>query len=152
MTLAVGMDLTYGDLNAVVGEDQGRVGRSELGVRHCEWILTCGWEIVKSARSRVVCGLKSEYHQMELTTEILVRNSVGGLSRPKSGKERRIIRSGDESRLSLVEVKRTNERHFCSCLVFYPTFSCSPPLAVSSGRLKLDAACSSSLILGLEGV
>lgn len=27
---------TYGDLNTVVGEDQGRVGRSELGVRHCE--------------------------------------------------------------------------------------------------------------------
>ena len=27
---------TYGDLDAVVGEDQGRVGGSELRARHCE--------------------------------------------------------------------------------------------------------------------
>lgn len=27
-------EFTYGDLNAIVGEDQGRVGNSELGVRH----------------------------------------------------------------------------------------------------------------------
>lgn len=37
---------TYGDLNAIIGEDQGRVGRCELGTRHCEWILTkCVWNL-----------------------------------------------------------------------------------------------------------
>lgn len=30
---------TYGDLNAIVGEDKGRVGRSELGGRH---FVGCG--------------------------------------------------------------------------------------------------------------
>lgn len=28
--------MSYGDLKALIGEDQGRIGRSELGVRHCE--------------------------------------------------------------------------------------------------------------------
>lgn len=27
---------TYSDINAIVGEDQRRVGRSELGSRHCD--------------------------------------------------------------------------------------------------------------------
>jgi len=31
-----GLELVGGDLNAIIGEDQGRVGLSELGVRHCE--------------------------------------------------------------------------------------------------------------------
>lgn len=70
--------LTYGDLNTVVGEDQGRVGRSELGVGHCEMILTCGWESVKSARSRVVCGLKSNITKWSLPQKILVEIRLEG--------------------------------------------------------------------------
>lgn len=35
-TATAGQFSTYGDLDAIVGEDQRRVGRSELGVRHCE--------------------------------------------------------------------------------------------------------------------
>lgn len=32
---------TYGDLNAVIGKDEGRVGRSELGSRHGDEVC-CG--------------------------------------------------------------------------------------------------------------
>lgn len=37
---------THSDLNAVVGEDEGRVGRSELGGRHCEGfgVLENSWD------------------------------------------------------------------------------------------------------------
>jgi hypothetical protein len=28
--------VAYGDINAVIGEDEGRVGGRELGVGHCE--------------------------------------------------------------------------------------------------------------------
>lgn len=32
---------THGDFEAIIGEDEGRVGRSELGGRHCD----CGFGV-----------------------------------------------------------------------------------------------------------
>jgi len=74
---------------------------------------------------------------MELTTEF--RNSVGGLESPKGVREEMIIRSVNESRLSLVDVTRTNEMRFQACHDLYPTFWLRPPL-LSSG-LMLNAQC-----------
>jgi len=33
--------LTYGDLNTVIGEDEGGVGSGELGGRHCDIMESC---------------------------------------------------------------------------------------------------------------
>lgn len=37
---------THSDLDTIIGEDEGRVGRGELGVRHCDWFGRLRLEVV----------------------------------------------------------------------------------------------------------
>lgn len=71
---------TYGDLNAIVGEDQGRVGRSELSGRHCECSLSCvgGMNDESSARF-VVDVVQLSPKRAEPQKIGPVENSFGGL-------------------------------------------------------------------------
>lgn len=49
---------SYGDLNTLISEDEGGVGRCQLSVRHCE--------------CRIVCGLRGARKRSRVSREVVI--------------------------------------------------------------------------------
>lgn len=69
---------THRDLNAVVGEDEGRVGRSELGGRHRE-----GFGVLESSWSGCEAVEIGCCREVSSRLKFPLRIILGGLPRPK---------------------------------------------------------------------